>query len=58
VRKADEASKAEESIVPSRDDNPAVLTPIVTIVLILANIGVWWTWTLVSLAVGHVHPAL
>ena len=26
---------------PLRDDNPTLLTPIVTIVLILANIGVW-----------------
>ena len=26
---------------PLRDDNPTILTPVVTIVLILANIGVW-----------------
>jgi membrane associated rhomboid family serine protease len=28
-------------LFPLRDDNPTILTPVVTIVLILANIGVW-----------------
>jgi membrane associated rhomboid family serine protease len=28
-------------LIPLRDDNPTVLTPIVTILLILSNIGVW-----------------
>jgi membrane associated rhomboid family serine protease len=28
-------------LFPLRDDNPTFLTPVVTIVLILANIGVW-----------------
>jgi membrane associated rhomboid family serine protease len=28
-------------VFPLRDDNPTVLTPVVTILLILANIGVW-----------------